>query len=61
MALSSDDLKNMASTVIEHADGPVHVGNGDQINTTPDAPQDGPGTTVINGDNHGGIHQTFHR
>ncbi|MFF1681571.1 hypothetical protein ACFVYG_36680 [Streptomyces sp. NPDC058256] len=60
MALSIQDLKNMASTVVETTDGPTHVGTGQQITTTDDAPKS-TNTTVVDGDNRGGIRQTFTR
>ncbi|WP_328932601.1 MULTISPECIES: hypothetical protein [unclassified Streptomyces] len=60
MALSIEDLKNLATTVIENADGPTHVGTGAQVNTTAE-PQNTNGGTVVTGDNHGGIRQTFRR
>ncbi|WP_328681715.1 hypothetical protein [Streptomyces sp. NBC_00343] len=60
MALSIEDLKNLAQTVIENADGPTNVGTGPQVNTTAE-PQNTNGGTVVNGDNHGGIRQTFRR
>ncbi|MGJ5898460.1 hypothetical protein ACSCBZ_41925 [Streptomyces niveiscabiei] len=63
MALSNEDIKNMAKTVIESADGPLNLGGGQQINPTSDNPViiTGSNTTVVDGDNTGGIRLTFGR
>lgn len=59
MALSIEQLKSRAANVVEDPDTPTHVGTGQQITTTED---DGRRhTTIVNGDNHGGIRQTFRR
>jgi len=59
MALSIEDLKNMASVVIEKTTEPTHVGTGQHL--TADDTQSSTNTTVIDGDNHGGIRQSFRR
>ncbi|ATL29403.1 hypothetical protein [Streptomyces formicae] len=60
MALSIEDLKNMASTVIESTDGPTHLGSGQQVDMDSES-QYGTNANVIDGDNHGSIRQSFGR
>ncbi|MFE7036219.1 hypothetical protein ACFU9Y_38570 [Streptomyces sp. NPDC057621] len=61
MALSLEDLKNMAHTVIEETNGPTHLGTGQIIENPHTVTVTGANTTVIEGDNHGGITQSFGR
>ncbi|MEU2436588.1 hypothetical protein ABZ595_10340 [Streptomyces rubradiris] len=58
--LSNDDLKKMASTVIEHLDTPAHFGTEESSDSAADRPA-ATNVTVVDGDNHGGIRQTFRR
>ncbi|MFF7764223.1 hypothetical protein [Streptomyces griseorubiginosus] len=54
MALTPEQLAAMADTTIDVAEGPLHVGTGEQYEGI-----NGEGITVINGDNPNGISQNF--
>ncbi|MFE2693670.1 hypothetical protein [Streptomyces mirabilis] len=50
-------LQGKAEVVVARIDGPAHLGNGEQTDGGPVIT--GEDTTVIDGDNRGGITQSF--